>query len=86
MSADCTGAITGAATGTEDAGASSTVEILASTTDDSSDTTSAESSMITDSAGESSACNEILSMYSSCSREVDGFTDLPFGEQASCYW
>ncbi|KAH8686973.1 hypothetical protein BGZ61DRAFT_533622 [Ilyonectria robusta] len=85
MSADCTGAITGAATGTEDASASSTVEILASTTDGSSDTTSAESSMITDSAGESSACNDVLSMYSSCSREIDGFTELPFGEQATCY-
>ncbi|KAF7559835.1 hypothetical protein G7046_g4333 [Stylonectria norvegica] len=31
------------------------------------------------------ACEDMIGIFTSCTNKVDGFTDLPFGEQASCY-
>lgn len=32
------------------------------------------------------ACSSMLGMYLSCSRNLPGFEDQPFGQQAPCYW
>jgi hypothetical protein len=32
------------------------------------------------------ACIDMLSVFTSCTSEIDGFTTLAFQEQASCYW
>ncbi|KAF7555819.1 hypothetical protein G7Z17_g1873 [Cylindrodendrum hubeiense] len=82
LSADCSGGVaTATATESEsetvvDVPTSTTVEVVTSATEDTSSITA---------AAESSACDEMVGLYSSCSSKIDGFSDLPYGEQASCY-
>lgn len=32
------------------------------------------------------ACVDMVGVFNSCSSKIDDFTDLPFPEQAACYW
>lgn len=66
-------------------GSSARARATSSATEDS------ETSTITASASlpavtYASACTDMLDIFASCTDKIRGFTDLPYGEQAECYW
>jgi hypothetical protein len=40
---------------------------------------------ITSAAAMPDACGSMVNLYSSCSNKIDGFSDMPYRQQASCY-